>query len=98
MDPGAAGLAGCESLFTDLKTKKMVAERFLVRCVSIIQQSLGDGDLENAYWLTGTESPADGLTKVQNDAVPLFRLLETVRFPSFGSPLSGKLRPLRGED
>ena len=57
MNPGAAGLGGCESLFTHLKTKKMIAETYLVRRFLRIQQALEGGDLENAYWLPGTETP-----------------------------------------
>ena len=31
MNPGVVGLEGCENLYTHLETKKMVAEKFLVR-------------------------------------------------------------------
>ena len=74
------GLEDCESLFTRIKTKKMIPEKYLERHFLSIQQALGAGDLENAYWLPGTENPADGLTKVRSDVVPLLRLLESGSF------------------
>ena len=87
IDPGEVGLENCESLFTHLKTK-IIAEKYLARHFSGIQQALEGGDLENAYWLPGTEGPADGLTKMRSDAVPLLRLLESGEF------CPGQLRPL----
>ena len=45
---GAAGLEARESLVTHLKTKKMSAEKYLVRNFLSTQQALGKGDLENA--------------------------------------------------
>ena len=71
---------GCESPATRLKEKKMIAEKYLERHFLSIQQALGEGDLENAYWLPGTENPADSLTKVRGDVVPLLRLLESGAF------------------
>ena len=67
----------------------MVAEKYLVRHFLSIQQALEEGELENAYWLPGTENPADGLTKVRSDMV-LLRLLES------GGFRQGRLRPLKG--
>ena len=55
-----------------------------------IQQSLGDGELENVYWFPGTEYPADGLTKLRSELGPILALLETGIF------LPGFLRPLMG--
>ena len=80
MNPGAAELRDCESLFPHLKTGKMLAEKYLVRLFRSTQQALEEGDLENAYWLPGTESPADGFTKVRSDVVPLAIPLEPGRF------------------
>ena len=79
-NPGAVGLKDCGSLCTHLAIKKMVAERFLVRHILSTQRALEAGDLENAYWLPGTESPADGFTKVRSDVVPLAIPLEPGRF------------------
>ena len=62
MNPGLAGVGGCGSLFTHLKTKKKVAEKYLVRHFLSIQQALRQGELRNAYWLPGTGKPADGVT------------------------------------
>ena len=90
LDPGAVGLEDCESLFTHLKTKKRVAEKFLVRHFFSIQHALGAGELEDVFWLPGTEYPADGLSKVRGDMVLLARLLESGCF----NP--GNLRPLKG--
>ena len=89
-NPGVVGLEDCESLFTHPKTKKMVAEKCLVRRFLSIQEALEEGDLENAYWLPGTEPSADGPTKVRSDMVPLLRLLES------GGFCPGQLRPLKG--
>ena len=49
-----------------------------------------DGELENVYWIPGTENPADGLTKLRSEMGPILALLETGRFQP------GVLRPLRG--
>ena len=70
----------CESVFTHLETKKMKTEEYLVRRPLSIQRALERGDMENAYWLPGTENPADGLTSVCSDMVPLLRLLGSGRF------------------
>ena len=78
--PGVAGLEDCGSLFTSLETKNMIAETYLVRHRAIIQQALGEGDLENVYWLPGTGNPAGGLTKVRSDMFPFLRLLESGGF------------------
>ena len=83
-------LEDCESLFTYLKTKKLTAEKYLVRRFLSIQQALGGGDLENAYWLPGAENPADGLTRVRSYMVPLLQLLES------GALYPGHLRTLKG--
>ena len=80
MNPGAVGLEDCGCLHTRLKTKKMVAEKYLVRHLFSIRQVLEGGGLENAYWLLGAENAADGLTKVRSDMVPLLRLPESGRF------------------
>ena len=90
INPGVVGMGDCESLFTHLKTKKMAAEKYLVRHFLSIQQALEEGDLENAYWPPGTENPADGLTKVRSDMVTPLRLLES------GGFCPGQLRPLKG--
>ena len=90
MDPGAAGLEDCESMSSHLATKEMMAEKYLVRHFSSIQQPFEAGGLGNASWLEGAENPADGLTEVRSDGVPLLRL------PESGPFYPGQLRPLRG--
>ena len=70
VNPGEVGLGNCESLFTHLKTKKMIAEKYLVRHFSRIQQASEGGGVANPYWPQGTENPADGLTKVRIDTAP----------------------------
>ena len=91
-NPGLAGLEDCESLFTHLKTRRMIAEKYLVRHFSSTQQFLGEGDLDDEYWLPATGNPADGLTKVRGDVAPPSRLLES---GCFGP---GSLRPLKAVD
>ena len=88
--PSSAGFEDCESLFTHLKNRKMIAEKYLVRHFLSIQQFLEDGELDNVYWLPGLENPADSLTKVRCEMVPILTLLETGKFQP------GALRPLRG--
>ena len=90
VNPDLSGLEGCEGLCTNLKTKKMIAEKLLVRRSMSIQQALGEGELENAYWFPGAENPAGGIAKVRGDVVPLLRLLESGCL-SLGNP-----RPLKG--
>ena len=68
----------------------MVTETYLVRHFLSIQQFLEDGELENAYWIPGTENPADGLTKLRSEMGPIMALLETGRFQP------GVLRPPKG--
>ena len=60
LNPGMAGLANCESLFTYPKTEKMAAGECLVRHFFSIQHALEEGDSENAYWPPGAEYHADG--------------------------------------
>ena len=68
----------------------MIAKKYLVRHFLSIQRALEGGNLENAYWLPGTENPADGLTEVRSDAVRLLRLSGS------GGFRLGQLRPLKG--
>ena len=90
MSPGLVGMEDCKSLFTHLKNRKMIAEKYLVRHFLRIQQFIEAGDLDNAYWIPGTENPADGLTKIRSEMGPILALLETGRFQP------GLLRPLKG--
>ena len=90
MNPGLVGLGDCESLFTHLRTKKMIAEKCLGRRFLSTQRALGKGELESAYWLPGSENPGDGPNEVRSDAVPFLILLKSGCF----NP--GYLRPLKG--
>ena len=93
INPGLAGVEDCESLFTHTKTKEVVAEKNLVRRFLSIQQAWEEGESENAYQLPGAENPADGLTKVRSDMVPLLKLLDSGRFyPGYLRPLIGVVR------
>ena len=83
-------MEGCEILLTHLKNRNMVTEKYLVCHFLRIQQFLEDGELENVYWIPGTENPADGLTKLRSEMGPIMALLETGRFRP------GLLRPLKG--
>ena len=80
----------CGSRLTHFKTQKLIAEKYLVRHFLNIQQTLGKGDLESAYWPPETEGASDGLAKVRGDMVPLLRQLES------GGFCPGQPRPLRG--
>ena len=90
MNTRLVGWGDRESRFTHLKTKKMIAEKYLARHFRSTQQALEEDDLENADCLPGTEHPADGRAKARSDMAPLSRLLESGRFDP------GSLRPLRG--
>ena len=90
MSPGLVGMEACESLFTHLKRQKMVAGKYLVRHFLSIQQFIEDEELDNAYWLPGTENPADGLTKTKSEMGPISALRETGKFQP------GLLRPPKG--
>ena len=91
LSPGLVGLEDCESLFAELKKSKMITEKFLVRHCLSIQQALEQKDLDNVYWVPGKENPADGLTKLRSEILPLLRLLES------GAYNPGILRPLKGK-
>ena len=73
---------------THLKTMKMIAEKYSARLSSSIQKALEEGELDNVNWAPGPQDPADDLTKVRCDVVPLLRLLES------GHCNPGALRPL----
>ena len=91
VSPGIIGFEDCESRFTHLKKKEDTdAEKYLVGHFFGIQQSSENEELDNADWLRGLDAPADGLTKVESDKVPLLRLMES------GTSSPGILRPLRG--
>ena len=84
------GFGDCESLFARLRNKKAIAEKYSARNFLGIQQSLGSNELDNVYWLPGTDSPADGLTEVESDMVPLLHVFKS------GTFRPGILGPLRG--
>ena len=90
VDPGMAGLEDCGGLLTFLKTKRTTAEEYPVRDFLSTQRAVEGGDLDTAFWLPGVETPADGLTKVRSDMVPLLGLLES------GRSNPGSWRPLKG--
>ena len=75
--PGLVGMEDCESLFTHLKRRKMITEKYVVRHVLSIQQFIGEGELDSAYWLPGTKNPADGLTEIKSEMGPILALVET---------------------
>ena len=77
--PGLIGLEDCESLFTHLKESKSITEKFLVRHLMSIQRALVEKELNNVFWIPGKENPADGLTKLRSDILPLTRLLVSLK-------------------
>ena len=68
----------------------MLTEKYLARHFLSIQQFIEEGDLDDVYWIPGTENPADGLTRIRSEMGPISALLETGRFQP------GLLRPLKG--
>ena len=47
----------------------MIAEKYLARQVSSIQQALEEGELDNAYWSPEAANPVDSPTNVRSDIV-----------------------------
>ena len=58
----------------------MVAEKCLARHFLGTQQSLDSGDLDNDYWLSGLENPADGSTRVKSNMATWLRPLVSGAF------------------
>ena len=71
------GLIDCESLLSHLRTGRPGTEKLLTRHFQSSLDALCVGDLGNAAWISGTENPADGLTKAKSDLGPFFNLPET---------------------
>ena len=90
LSPGIAGSEDCENLLAQLKTMRMIAEKYLARNFLSIQLALGQEDLDNVYRRPDAENAADGLTKEKSDLAPLLRLLRA------GSFYPGTLRQQRG--
>ena len=90
LGPGMVGLEASESLSARQHTKKMVAEKYSARHFLGIQGAPVESESDNAPWLPETGIPADGLTKVRGDVVPLLKLLES------GASNPGSWRPLEG--
>ena len=90
--PGMVGQEDCESPFTRLATKRAIAEKYLALNFLSIHQALGPGELDKVYRLPGTGAPADRLTEVRSDIVPLLQILESARF------YPGSARPREGRD
>ena len=88
-NPGLIRLEDCESVLTHLKKGETVTGRFLARHFTSIQQALEEKELNNVFWIPGKENPADGLTKMRSEILPLLRLLES------GTYIPGILRPLK---
>ena len=96
VNPGLVGLADCESLFTHLNTKKMIAEEYLARHFLSIQKALRGRRLGKCVLVAGTGNPVDGLTKVRSDSVRLCAFMESaVSIRGLCDP--SKARTVRGE-
>ena len=87
---GAIGFEGRDSVFTTLRDKKTIAEKFLARRFLGIQRSPESGELGNAFWIPAAESPDDGIIEVRSDMGPLLRPAES------GASCPGTFRPFRG--
>ena len=68
-------MADRESLFTLLKTKKIVVKGQLSRHFLGFQQVLEQGETESGFWLRWLENPAAGMMRVRSDAILLLRPL-----------------------
>ena len=86
--PGMVGLEDFESLFSDLKNRKLVNGKFSVRHILSVQQFIEEGKLDNEFGLPGVENPVGGLTKLKSEMGPIPPLPETGRFqPGLSRPL-----------
>ena len=80
----------CESLFTHLKNRKLVTEKYLIRHSLCIQQFFGDCDLDSEHWLPVVANPADGLTKLKSETGQFLpSLKQAVSNPAFLRSLKG---------
>ena len=90
LSPGAKELEGYEYLFSRLSGNRKITEEYSVRRCPSIQQSFGQGALDNAFWRPRPNSPAARLTNVTSDLLPsLSRLTAGPFFPLPLCPLSG---------
>ena len=80
LSPSMAGLEDCGSLFTRVVTQRTVAEGYLVRRSLGIQRASGNRELDNMYWLPGSETSADGHTTAKSDMASLWRLPQSGSF------------------
>ena len=53
LGPGVAGLGGCGNLFTQLNTRRMVAEKYSARRFLSIQHALVESESDHVYWANG---------------------------------------------
>ena len=90
ISPSLVAMQDCDSLLTHPKNLKMITEKYLVCHFLSIQLLIEEGELDNAYWLSATENPADGLTKIKSEMGPISSPLESGRFQP------GLLRALKG--
>ena len=84
--PSAVDPGDCGSIVSRLNEKGAISEKYAARDFSGIRLLLGSDELDNVFWLLGSENPADG----RSDMVLPLRLLEsgTCRPGVFG-PLLG---------
>ena len=76
--PSMTSFEGCEGLFTHLKDKEAIMEKFSTRHFWGVQQSLGAKELDGAFWLPALGHPTDGFTQVKSDIGPLLILTESI--------------------
>ena len=65
-----------ENIFTRMRTRQTIAEKYSARHFLRMQQSLEPAELGNAYWLPGLENPAECLAEVKGERAPILRLLK----------------------
>ena len=87
---GVMGLEDCESLSPYMIKSRVLAEEHLPRRFLPIQNPVRSHTLKNVFWPPDPKNPADGLTILKCDLVPLRALLNEE------ACVPGALRPLRG--
>ena len=73
---GMAELGDCESPLPNLRGEPLYPERYLVRRFPGIKRALENGELDSVYRQPGPGHPVAGLTRVENNMVPLLRRIQ----------------------
>ena len=88
--PGHVGRVGLRKPFRSPLQQGNPYQNYLARQFLGMHQALEYGELDNIFWLPGTENPAGCPAEVKSSMAPCFRMLQS------GSLRPRALRPLEG--